>query len=529
MYERMERRIVANFKTRPSGPKREGDSRLRSVAKRLRDVIADTQRSFGRRDLRLVSQGVHALAEILTEFAEDLHNDIGMWSAYESHNMRCFGTPLPITFKCDQTEVLAAGIDVNRVHHFLWCLYPQMLPGAIIAPRNPDLVRLACAVTDSLIRSFQKVPASSGVKAFVSQPNDFGWDVKRKLVWLGSRSYLFRTAFQNYITGKDAAEARGSVDVTDDFICQECTPWSGLGAIDILATVLEISESERDDLLSWNERHVAPYMILTADTGIMRVLNVVSRKEYPVRMNVERNLFKVGSMVVGGLVPWRGEWYWSGQQRQYTDPSDESIEHMKGEFLRQCPRLVSRYCEDYARQAAIQCREHYERHVARHGKKLVVFQDGLSLAAAIEEWARRPFRDLSEEEQETMRGRHSLPKSGPPVNIPESLLRSEHEIGVFFSPEEHMEIMDHFDTLVRGLESPVQPLPEDEAAAIHGFVQSPQISPAFVRHVAELYGVDSIKSAFLLDTCDDECWLDYLLRGHKGEYFKKRYPPVAVI
>lgn len=520
---------MADFKNRPSGPKDEGYSRLRSVAKRLRDVIADTQRSFGCRDIRLASQGVKALAEILTEFAEDLHNGIGMWSAYESHNLRCFGTPLPITFKCGQTEILAAGIDVNRVHHFLWCLYAQLLPDTIIDPRTPDLVRLACAVTDSLHRSFRRGPASSGVKAFLNQPNDFGWDVKRKLVWLGSRSYLFRTTFQTYIAEEGVAEGDDNIDVTDDFICQECTFWSGLGAIDILAAVLEISESERGDLLSWNERHMAPYRISTADTGVMSVLNVVSGREYPVRMNVEHNPFKVGSLVLASLVPWRGEWYWSGRQRLYGDMSHEAVEDMRGSFLRKHPGIVSRYCEEYACEAANRCREYYERHVARYGTRLVVFQDGLAFAAVLEDWARRPFRELSEEEQETMRAKHGLSKNGPQLKIPDALLRSEHPIGVFFSPEEHMDIMDHFDTLVRGMENPMRPLPVEEAEVIRAFIESPQISPAFVRHVVERHGIDAIKTAFLLDSCDDTCCLDYLLRRHKGEYFKKRYPPVAVV
>ncbi|MBE0557214.1 MAG: hypothetical protein IH628_08275, partial [Proteobacteria bacterium] len=219
------------------------------------------------------------------------------------------------------------------------------------------------------------------MKSFLSQPNDFGWDVKRKLVWLGSRSYLFRTAFHNYITEQGVAEGDDAIDVTDDFICQECTSWSGLGAIDILAALLEISEHEREELLSWNERHVAPYMILTADTGIMRVLNVISEKEYPVRMNVGRNPFKVSSLVVGGLVPWRGEWYWSGRQRQYENTSHETVESIKDEFLRKYPMIVSRYCEEYAHEAAMRCRVQYESHVAQHGKKLVVFQDGRSFAA----------------------------------------------------------------------------------------------------------------------------------------------------
>ena len=520
---------MTNFQNRPRGPKGAGDSQLRSAAKRLRIVIADTQRSFENRELRLVIRDVHALAEILAEFAEDLHNDIGVWSAYESHNMRCFGTPLPITFRGGQTEFRLAGIDVNRVHHFLWCLYPQMLPDILVAPESPDLLRLVRAVTDSLVRSFRKVPTRSGVKDFLSQPDTFGWDVKRKLIWLGSKSYLFRTAFKNYLMEKGVAEGDDNVNATDDFICQECTSWSGLGVIDVLAAVLSITEHERNDLLRWYERHGAPYIILTADTEVMIVLNAVSGKEYPVRMNVERNPFEVGSMVVGGLVPWRGEWYWSGRQSQYADPSDEFIEQVKAEFLHKFPKIVSRYCEEYARNAANQCQKHHERLLAQHGNKLVVFPDGLSFAAALEGWARRPFRELSEKEQEKARERYNLPENGPPINLPDGLVRSEHEIGVFISPEENMEIMAHFDTLVRALENPARPLPEVEARTIFDFINSPQISPAFVRHVTERHGSDSVKSAFLPGACDNQYWLDYLLRRHKGQYFKKRYPPIALV
>lgn len=519
-----------SFTDRPNGPSGEGDFRLRSVAKHLAERIADTQRSFDNKKLRLTNRYVEVLAETLTEFGEDLHNGIGIWAAYESHNLRCFGMPLPVTHKHCHTEVSGAGIEAQRVHHFLWCIYPQLLPRTLVAPGDPDIIRLADAATESLNRGFKKVPASSGVSAFLGRSNEFGWEIKRKLVWLGSRSYLFRAAFKDYLAAHKAAEGDDeNIDVTDDFICQECTAWSGLGAIDVLAAVLDISEADLDDLRSWNERHVAPYSVLTAGVSVMRVLNLVSGKEYPVRMNVEYNPFKVGSMVVGGLTPWRGEWYWSGRQKVYADPSDEAVEDMRYQFFRGLPRFVSRYCEGYASKAAEHCRTHYEKQVAAFGKDLVVFPDGLSFASFLENWARQPFQDLSPEEREKVQGMYGLTQSGPRLDFPEALVRSEHEIGVFFSPEEHMEVMDHFDTLIRGLENRSQPLPEDEADAIRGFINSPQISPAFVRHVAALHGVDSIKSAFLLGACDDEYCLEYLLRRHKGAYFKKRYPPMALV
>ena len=102
-------------------------------------------------------------------------------------------------------------------------------------------------------------PGTRAVKSFLQSSNDHGWDVKRKLVWLGTHSFMFRTMFARYID----EEARGKADIghTDDFICQHCTRWSGLGAIDILAGTLDISEDDRRDLRSWYERHTAFYRI----------------------------------------------------------------------------------------------------------------------------------------------------------------------------------------------------------------------------------------------------------------------------
>jgi hypothetical protein len=43
-----------------------------------------------------------------------------------------------------------------------------------------------------LAERFARLPRDSGVARFLAGPNEFGWDIKRKLLWLGINSYLFR-------------------------------------------------------------------------------------------------------------------------------------------------------------------------------------------------------------------------------------------------------------------------------------------------------------------------------------------------
>ena len=77
----------------------------------------------------------------------------------------------------------------------------------------------------------------------------------------------------------------------DDFICQQCTEWSGLGALDILADVLDLPPERRIDLLSWSQRHNAVFEVLAGDKERIEVRNLISGGTYQVRMNLERNPF----------------------------------------------------------------------------------------------------------------------------------------------------------------------------------------------------------------------------------------------
>ncbi len=172
-------------------------------------------------------------------------------------------------------------------------------------------MKLAGVIAAFLEKRFKDIPQGSSVKEFLAQPNQFGWEVKRKLIWLGTHSYLFRNSFQNYIQDHGG---KSEIPVIDDFICQCTTAWSGLGVIDILAAILDISEEQRSTLRSWYERHAAYYRILSTEGQKSEVMNLINDKPYIVRYSNDKNPFEVGAVIFGSLLPWNGEWYWSGQQ-----------------------------------------------------------------------------------------------------------------------------------------------------------------------------------------------------------------------
>ena len=100
---------------RPDGYVGRGDSRLAQLARNTRRVLSDTQQEFVYDSLCLGRDALGDLADILVDFAEDLHNDTGIWEAYERYNIEFFGTTLPLT--AGEGGGPQAGLHPRRFHH----------------------------------------------------------------------------------------------------------------------------------------------------------------------------------------------------------------------------------------------------------------------------------------------------------------------------------------------------------------------------------------------------------------------------
>src|SRR5262245_40657877 len=234
----------------------------RSLAKPAEDVarfLRKAHQSLTYATLHLSARQRAPLASLLVEFAEDLSHDIGIWKGLEAYNYDFFGTPLPCMLQPGEA-MDAAPLNPDRLQFFLWTLYAELEPGLILAPNHQDLERLALWIAEFLSTRLARLRYCSAVKTFLTTPHTDVWDVKRKLVWMGQHSYLFRLPCAHYVS-----DHGGSADIPtlDDFLCQETTHWSGLGVIDMLAATLDITDDQRHDLRSWYERHMAYFRVVS--------------------------------------------------------------------------------------------------------------------------------------------------------------------------------------------------------------------------------------------------------------------------
>jgi hypothetical protein len=512
--------LSVNFRlARPEVNPGKGDKYLPKIIQDLSNLLRKAQKTYQFDTLRLPQDKIRDLSQTLVEFAEDVHNNIGIWDSLEQYNHQFFGKKLP--FVPDVTD--EAPINGHRIQYLLWNQYQMIAPELFLSPRHKDLTTLSEMVSDFLSDRFENLPVGSGVKAFLDQPNEFGWDVKRKLIWLGKHSYLFRKCYQDYL---QAQGGKPEIAVIDDFICQETTCWSGLGVIDILAEVLNITENQRNDLRSWYERHTAFYKVLSINEPVITVLNIINDKEYTVRVGDFSSQFDKNHLYFGGLIPWDGEWYWSGEQKRFENVSDDEAKELKKSFLQTPQTIVYRYCADLADKARETVKEHYKSFLDYHGKDMAVYPDGRSMATEF----KNQYRHHNRSKLKTA-GRLPAEHRTPEIpdlteSFPSDLLECDNGVCLYFNPDEGQEIVQDFYDIIGGFKKKGVNLDNDELDAIRGFVESDAVSPRFVNKLVQEYGDESVRVAFLIpDTMDK--YLEFLLRKYKGHFFRKRYPSIS--
>jgi hypothetical protein len=498
---------------------------LGKIAQDLIRFLTKAQRSLTYETLHLSSRKHETLAYILVEFAEDLSQDIGMWRSLEAYNFDYFGTPLPCMMQPEET-MAAAPITADRLQFCLWTLYKVLEPDLILAPNHQDLERLALWSAEWLHERFAREQNESGVKTFLSTPNQYGWDVKRKLVWLGQHSYLFRLQCAAYIQ-----EHGGTPDIPtlDDFLCQETTSWSGLGAIDILAATLDISEAQRRDLRSWYERHTAYFRVVSVSEPFMEVVNILNEQPYTIRVDETARQFQAYQLVFGSLVPWDGVWYWSGVQHGFDTVTDEVLQQLKQDFSRKASHILYRYCPHLAEKAREIVREQYHEFVHYYGKDLVVYADGATMAADLHAFLTHHNASKPKEAVAEVMQKHHLTDLSPHMSVPPDMLEATDGIGVYFNPEEGQEMMMSFDDVLSGLQKRGRDLRAEESEMLRQLLYSDAISPHFVRTLVQEYGDESIAAAFLIPQDHATYSLEYLLRQYKGHFYRNRYPSLTIV
>jgi hypothetical protein len=499
-----------------------GDKYLFPLISELSKVISHLEKQYYYDTLKFDKNQNFIMANLLIELAEDLHNDTGLWKSIEHYNKTLFNTPLPLFV--DEGIEITECFDKNRIKFFIYNIFPEFDDEVILSPHHKDLEILANGVSLFLQDKFKNVPKESGIKLFLLQKDEFGWDFKRKLLWVVLNSYLFRYSCYSYAAKNNAGKME--IETVDDFICQENTIWSGLGVIDIMAEALKLPEKIKHDVRSWYERLVSFYKVVSLKNDVLEVENIITEQKYLVRTFADDNIFKKDYFVFGGLVPYDDYYYWSGVQRSLGKLNFKEIQKLKADFILKTSRIVYRYDKKLLSKAQESVNSLYEDFKSYYKDDLVYFKDGFSMAAAFQKKDKQKYDALSKDKLTMIMKDNNLKKPFPNMNLSKDLLNSENGIGVFFNPTEGIEIMVGFDAITTGFRKNGVNLTNDEKTAIQEFIFSSAISPTFVDRVIAEYGHKSIASSFFINT-DINC-IPFLLHKYKGHFYRNRYPSISI-
>jgi len=508
---------------RPKGFTGSGDRFLYPLIIELSKEIYKLEKSYSYNTLKLDESQNFRMSNLLIEFAEDLHNDIGLWSSIEHYNNLMFNTPLPL-FVPENTEINGC-FDKNRIKFFFYTIFVEFDDNLIFSPQHHDLEVLATGVSLFLTQKFKSVPKFSGVKLFLNQHNDYGWDFKRKLVWIGLNSYLFRYSCYRYAQEKNDGKIEIAIAIIDDFICQENTIWSGLGVIDILAKALELPEKIEADVRSWYERFISYYRVVSLKNKILELENLINNEKYLIQTDDDANIFQPGEVVLGGLVPFGDYYYWSGSQRKLGKLDDNTILELKNNFVRKSTRIVYRYDKKLLAKAYDSVKGHYDDFKAFFKDDLVIFKDGKSMKLALETKDQQKNDVLSKIGLNLLFNKNKIKDPSPKMNLSNDILESKNGIGLYFNPDEGMEIMLFFDDLNKGFSKKGENLTPDEKETIREFISSRAISPNFVQKMIAKNGDSSIAASFNIHK-DVKC-TNYLLHQYKGHFYRNKYPEIS--
>ena len=499
------------------------------LARRLIDLHARQARPV----FEFTPESWATLATFLYGLAEDLHCGSGVWRSLEAANQRLFGTPLPFILSPGAT-LPPDQIAPERLRYYLWIVFDAMLPESQVQPDHPELLAFTDAAAQVLSAELRGMPRTSALKARLERPLVEAWDAKGKLVALGNESFLFQPMMMEHLAiQRESAttwDNPATIDAMDDFLTRERTAWSALSVLDLLVEIIDPTDRQRADLLAWPDRQTAPFEILAASRDRMRLRHVVNSREFVVRLDLAMNLpsFTPGQYVMGTIVPWDGEWSWSGIQRHLPTVTPTQVATIEQES-RQNPSLFYRYHPDNIARAEEINREMLEAFRRRHGKDWHVFEDASALADDWQRSARDKFATLDPTERRSFLKKHHLTEATYRVNIPREILEMPGRIGVYQHPVEGLEIQGNFGPILSGLAKRGVNLSSEESAGIEAFVRSEGISPEFVRRVVTEHGDESILAVFGLDQPRHDYALEFLLRRHKRVFYGRRFPAIIVV
>lgn len=192
--------------------------------------------------------------------------------------------------------------------------------------------------------------------------------------------------------------------------------------------------------------------------------------------------------------------------------------------LRNDLRVTYRYCADRAEAAVKHGATAHSKFVDHYGSEMRVFEDGHEMAESEQTRISKGWDKLSRKELKRLYKKRGDNSGGPPkTQFPDSLL-NDTSVAVFSDPIESSTMFSRMDLVVSFLKGE-----SDDPGRLWALLTCTDSPPSMVRYLLKEYGARRLATALKLEAHPDDLVVEYALRSLKGEFFRERYPHVAVM
>lgn len=493
----------------------------------IADLYLKRQKKFEHQTLKLKSDEAMELAWRIAGYLEDVVNQIGILKALTTKNREIFGTPIPLFVK-DPEHFSPDTINKQAVTYLVWDFLTEVREDLILSPTHIDLQTIAGEIYGYLKKQVKNVPRGSKLKDFVTlSGNKNGGFVKRRLVWLGLASYLFRFSANNYLVGKEKRVA-----IVEDFLMQKATKLSGFTPLDVFVEMVDLDEESKKELQKWEEPYMALYYVENETGDYWTVKNLINKKDYKVWKDYGASKIadpiKKGIFCLGGIVPWQKEWRWSGEQAIYPSLDSKSIAEIINTFKNEYPHMIYRYCEELRNKAFEYEKDEYNFFISYFKTNPVTFNSGYTMRDHLQQYYQAFNKLKLKKIPKKRKKKYNLEDGVPPLDLPEPLLECS-DTAVFYVAGKGMNFLTGFREFLKALDKKGQDLTKDDEEAIYGYVTDPAISYQLFHHLKKDYSFESVRCAFRIKEWNEERDLEFLLRRYKGKQYKEKFPDIKLV
>jgi hypothetical protein len=493
----------------------------------IADLYLTRQRKFAHQTLVLKSDEAMKLSWRIAGYLEDVVNQVGIFKALTTKNREIFGTPIPL-FVSEPKRFSPDNINKQAVAYLVWDFFTETRENLILSPTHDDLQTISGEIYGYLKKQIKNTPPGSKLKEFITlSGNKDGGFVKRRLIWLGLDSYLFRFSAKNYLAGKEKR-----ISTIENFLMQKSTKLSGFTPLDVFVEMVDLNEESKKELQKWEEPYMALYYVEDEAGDYWTVKNMINQKDYKVWKDYgtseTADPIKKGIFCLGGIVPWQKEWRWSGEQAIYNSLDPENISQIIKVFKNESPKMIYRYCEESRKKVFELEKNEHDFFYSHFQTNPVTFNSGYTMRDRVKKYYQAfnklKLRKMSKKEKK----KYNLEDGVPPLDWPEPLLECP-DTAAFYVAGKGINFLTGFREFLKALDKKGQDLTKDDEEAIYGYVTESEVPYQLFHHLKKDYSFESVRCAFRIKEWNEERDLEFLLRRYKGEQYKEKFPHIKLV